>query len=142
MVKNIKKLCNTCKESKYLKDFYKRSDTLDGYRSDCKLCYKNKSNNRWFTDPDFRARGNSRSKKYAVMKNYGLTVDEYDEILSKPCAICGSPSEVLDHDHITGINLEGLCKGCNTCIGNAKEDISILESAIRYLKKHNKKSKV
>ena len=136
-----KKKCNTCKEEKKLSLFYKRKDTPDGYRSDCRDCYRDKSANKWFKDEDFRKRGSERSKKYAVNKLYNLTVEEYDLILSKPCAICHKKSEVLDHDHVSGKILEGLCSACNTGIGNLKEDVHLMHSAIEYILKHNKNSK-
>jgi len=44
------KICNKCKEEKELNQFYKRSDSTDGYRNDCKACFgensaKNRKNN-------------------------------------------------------------------------------------------------
>ncbi len=141
MVKRIKKKCNTCLEDKYLRDFYKRKDTPDGYRSDCRTCYKNKSNNKWFSDPEYRKRGKQRSKKHSVNKLYGLSLEEYDKIMEKPCAICGADSQALDHDHITGEVLEPLCNQCNCMLGHARESKRILELGIEYLIKHNKNSK-
>lgn len=40
------KQCIKCKETKELTEFYKRKDTKDGYRNDCKDC-KNKSTSAW-----------------------------------------------------------------------------------------------
>lgn len=37
------KQCIHCGEIKTLDNFYKRSDTKDGYRNECKICWKNKS---------------------------------------------------------------------------------------------------
>jgi hypothetical protein len=40
------KCCSKCGEVKELSEFYKRKDTKDGYRHDCKEC-KNKSSRAW-----------------------------------------------------------------------------------------------
>jgi len=41
----------------------------------------------------------------------------------------------IDHDHQTGKVRGLLCGFCNALIGYAKDDISILKSAIKYLTK-------
>jgi len=40
-----KKKCNKCNKVKFLKNFYKRKDNLDGYRNDCKECVRKRANN-------------------------------------------------------------------------------------------------
>ncbi|MCB0514719.1 MAG: endonuclease VII domain-containing protein [Chitinophagales bacterium] len=44
---------------------------------------------------------------------------------------------VKDHDHNTGNGREWICDSCNTGLGRFKDDISLLQKAIKYLKKHN-----
>ena len=44
------KSCVTCGESKELEFFYRRKDSPDGYRNDCKLCRKAKSHSNYFSD--------------------------------------------------------------------------------------------
>lgn len=138
---SIKRTCCTCGETKYLRDFYKRKYYKDGYRSDCKKCFKEKSDNRWHGDAESVARCAARSRELSIKNNYNITVGEYDEILSKPCAICGDKSTVLDYDHIAGKILEGLCHTCNILLGSAREDKMLLEKAIQYIIKHDKHSK-
>ena len=56
------------------------------------------------------------------------------------CAICDEiPKKTftIDHCHTTGVVRELLCNSCNVLLGNAKDNISILERAISYLKKHD-----
>lgn len=64
------------------------------------------------------------------------------------CAICGNPetradqygriSEFqVDHNHTTREVRGLLCFACNTAIGQMKEDVGRLQSAIRYLEKWN-----
>ena len=57
------------------------------------------------------------------------------------CPICkkktipGLTSKVvLDHDHKTGLGRAWICDSCNTGLGRFKDDIYILENAIKYLK--------
>jgi hypothetical protein len=54
------------------------------------------------------------------------------------CAICKDrPAEHLDHDHATG-KLRGLtCFPCNGGLGQFKDNIEYLESAIEYLRDHD-----
>lgn len=42
---------------------------------------------------------------------------------------------VLDHDHNTGTVRGWICDSCNTGIGRFKDDVTLLERAIQYLKK-------
>lgn len=75
---------------------------------------------------------------YQLKKNYGITSEQYDEILTRQdhkCAICGTFCErpFVDHDHSTGRIRGLLCMKCNFGIGNFTENITVLESAIKYL---------
>ncbi len=47
---------------------------------------------------------------------------------------------VRDHDHHTGKAREWLCDSCNTGLGRFKDNIELLQQAIRYLEKHNQNS--
>jgi hypothetical protein len=42
------KLCVTCKAQKPLSEFYKRKDSPDGYRNDCKSCHKANSLKKYY----------------------------------------------------------------------------------------------
>ena len=44
---------------------------------------------------------------------------------------------VKDHDHLTGKAREWICDSCNTGLGRFKDDITILQRAIDYLKKYS-----
>ena len=61
----------------------------------------------------------------------------YDEQEGR-CAVCYSEltpgkTTVVDHDHRTGRVRGFLCQRCNVVLGMARDDPSILRSAIRYL---------
>lgn len=58
------------------------------------------------------------------------------------CAICftpllalGSRNTHLDHDHKTGLIRGILCRHCNSLLGQAKDNIPRLKSAIKYLQR-------
>lgn len=75
-----------------------------------------------------------------------LTRYEYVNLLASQfyeCAICKAPAVQfdrllsVDHHHATGQVRGLLCNHCNIGLGNFKEDVSYLEAAIEYLKKHH-----
>ncbi len=81
-------------------------------------------------------------------KSFGITLNEYYKMFDDQlglCKICGLPESskttsgaikmlAVDHCHKT-LKVRGLlCQKCNVSLGNFKDDISILESAINYLK--------
>jgi hypothetical protein len=82
----------------------------------------------------------------SILKRYGLTIDQYDQMLAEQnglCAICHerkgsliSDRMAVDHDHKTGKVRALLCGQCNTLIGHIDDNIEWLESAIDYLKRH------
>lgn len=74
---------------------------------------------------------------------HGISPDAYQQMLDGQggvCAICktdeptaGKKSFCVDHDHKTGRVRGVLCTRCNTMIGNARDDIGVLTTAIAYL---------
>lgn len=47
-------------------------------------------------------RGRYMKRTNQRAKRYGLTRDELLELIGRPCAICASTSDHIDHDHVTG----------------------------------------
>lgn len=88
---------------------------------------------------------NTRSKSNRLMRNIGISIDDYQAIMEKHdgrCDICGTAEPGgphgkfnLDHCHSTGTLRGILCRRCNTSIGQFEDSVELLESAIRYLKK-------
>jgi len=80
-----------------------------------------------------------------LRSKYGITLDAFNEKLIQQrhaCAVCkkNPPNKHqrlhIDHDHNTG-NIRGLlCSQCNTAIGLAKENPTILRSLAEYLERH------
>jgi hypothetical protein len=114
-----KKMCRECKEEKALDKFY----TLRGKTpsSICKEC----------------------APFYNRRKDYGITREEWNKLFTdqgKRCAICGSSDSRTkergwhtDHDHITNKVRGVLCRPCNQLLGQAEDNIEVLQSAIEYL---------
>lgn len=142
--------------------------TQDGFRYFCMACeavlgpeVKMRYYGREFEKRN-RKRRNAKSRAYMrkrhkrdpninkadkLKRYYGLSLDEWNDMFEAQngcCAICGRHASqaykglCVDHDHSSGEVRELLCGHCNFVIGNAFDDISILEQAIEYLKKHNK----
>jgi hypothetical protein len=78
-----------------------------------------------------------------IKVKYGLTIDEYNAILSAQgnvCAICkradwNGKGPHIDHDHETKRVRGILCASCNTAIGFIKENPIIAWAMAEYLKR-------
>jgi hypothetical protein len=88
-------------------------------------------------------------RESGMKKSFGIDMAEYQRMFVEQkgvCAICGKPETMIghgkvkwlavDHDHTTGKVRGLLCAHCNQAIGKFEENIEVMESAIRYLKKH------
>ena len=110
-----------------------------GRTSSCKTCKLEKAKMQWTP---------RKQSSYKLMSNYGLTQEDYTNMLATQngvCAICKCAETAksnagyvknlaVDHCHVTGKVRGLLCHDCNTGIGKLKDNISLLESAIKYLK--------
>jgi hypothetical protein len=94
----------------------------------------------------------SRNRDGYLLKRYGMTAEEYSILREQQnyrCLICDlHEDEVLsvgkhshtklyvDHDHTTSKVRGLLCQSCNTLLGNAKDNISLLYKSIEYLERN------
>lgn len=94
-------------------------------------------------------RRTKQSRSSHLMSKFGISLDEYDNLLLKQdykCAICGKSlvklSDVVgrvrtnlcvDHNHATGKVRGLLCSSCNFVIGHSFENTEILSKTISYL---------
>ena len=99
-------------------------------------------------NPDKVRKYQSDLEKYKMVKRcyrHSITKDIFKEMIKQcnnRCSICGilftmekqSNSPHIDHDHKTKRVRGILCSKCNTAIGFFNDDISVLDSAISYLK--------
>jgi hypothetical protein len=81
-------------------------------------------------------------KQKTLTKKYGITPEDYDNMYNQQngcCKICSmhqvnlKAALCVDHCHITGKVRGLLCHKCNLLIGHAKDDINVLQNAIKYL---------
>jgi hypothetical protein len=93
-------------------------------------------------------RDHCRRVKHAWdIAQFGLTVQEYGEILNRQgnvCAICHKPGTggngiirklVVDHCHKSGFVRGLLCGACNRGLGFFRDNATALESAASYIRK-------
>ena len=129
------KACSKCCESKPFSEFYRSHSGYprDGFSYKCKACsaayYR-----------DNRDRYIERDRRRKVKRLYGLTVEEYDAIIARECAVCGAgPAERkigLDHCHASGKVRDALCAQCNVALGMADDSPERLEALAAYLRSH------
>jgi hypothetical protein len=133
--------CTKCGATKALSEFPRAKRYKAGVMPRCRACVKSaqaESDTRYRPDRLLYARSAN------LLKRYGISVSDYDEMLLAQdgvCAICrkaemtnrvGTPLFV-DHDHVTGEVRGLLCHYCNMMLGNAKDNPDLLYAAITYL---------
>lgn len=83
------------------------------------------------------------SRRQSLKKNYGITLEYYNELLESQggvCKICGSSESrantqlSLDHCHDSKAIRGLLCSNCNTGLGLFKDSPELLQKAINYLR--------
>ena len=128
--------CKKCGVEKEAKDFNRRKNSKGGYnlRLDrCKACEKI----RWQKRKDPYKRWVNDLKR-----EYNITPDDYYRMLDEQggvCKICKGHEKAankrlaVDHCHATGKVRGLLCGCCNCLLGNARDKISTLAEAIKYL---------
>ena len=141
------KRCKICKQQLPLDSFYLLlKKTGRSYRNSyCKDC-GNKKRRQYKQSP----RPGQNYIRQRNLKSYGLTVDQYDEMLTAQggvCAICNLPEThvssftkkirrlSIDHDHKTGKIRGLLCSSCNRAIGLLGDDAERIKAVLTYLEK-------
>jgi hypothetical protein len=81
---------------------------------------------------------------------YGITTEQYNEMLAaqdNSCAVCHTDTPGgrgfwhVDHCHATSKVRGILCHGCNTGLGQFKDNAATLEAAASYLRKASDESR-
>ena len=126
------KLCNVCNLEKPLDEFSIKIGTRK--QPYCKQCQKEHYNS------EYHKRHN--------LKKYGISLEEYNDILTSQrggCAICGaSPGKrslAVDHSHDTGAVRGLLCFQCNQVLGLMDERPILFRLAALYLERAEAKRK-
>jgi hypothetical protein len=92
-------------------------------------------------DPQPRLQQNAKGQRKCTLKYYyGISIEDYEAMLARQngvCAICKTkpPDQPLcvDHDHATKKVRRLLCRGCNSGLGNYKDDPRLTSRASGYL---------
>lgn len=159
------KKCSNCNLLKSEEEYNKSSFTLDKLYCYCRECDKKYKKEYRNTEEGKKKKTEYSKKYYSknkdrikkkqkdnpnihrntkLKKNFGIDLNQYNEMLNnqnKKCAICYiHESELIkklavDHCHKTGKIRGLLCMKCNIILGQAKDNIKILNSAISYLEK-------
>ena len=157
------KKCSKCGIEKLITDFYTNRSQSSGYSSQCKECSKEAQRKIYIYNPEkakeralnyrerYRDKYKDKRKKERTSayitesaRKYGVTKDCIRDMLNGgTCEICGKAVSLraknfhekpnIDHCHKTGAVRGLLCGYCNNLLGRCKDDVSILESAVRYL---------
>ena len=132
---------------KYLEEYLKRPEVI-ARRKEITKKYKKSHKGVQSTERYKKShKGLKNRRRGALSSKYKIIEQRYFEILEKQiglCAICGSDSPrrrgsknfAIDHDHTTKKVRGLLCHPCNVMLGLAKDNIKILETAVKYLKHH------
>lgn len=152
------KYCPKCKMTKPETEFYydktrTAKNKLSGYCKECRRtaatqrAKQNRTKNRQYSKQYYAAH-KKQYRRYILLKSYGITQDDYDQLLSKQkhrCAICHrhesmcakgrslGPRLCVDHCHKTGVVRGLLCHSCNHRLDFLSTP-SIVRRTIAYLK--------
>ena len=150
------KYCPHCKLDKPLSDFYNQKSTKSGLSSWCKECTKQErklarqKNPEHFKqrDKDKHQRNKAHRRNHHLVKLYGITQEQYNEMFIKQggvCAICHKPETAVhpitgliqnlavDHNHKTGKVRGLLCDKHNRGLGYFDDNAAELLNAAHYL---------
>jgi hypothetical protein len=125
-----KRKCETCPTE------FIPSNAIHRFCSSCKIKRNEQCKK---TAPSYTP---ENKKSLLLKRNYGISLDEYNEILNKQkgcCKICDKhystfkKALAVDHDHSTGKIRGLLCNHCNRGLGYFFDNLKLLENAINYL---------
>jgi Recombination endonuclease VII len=147
------KICSKCNTEKPLDLYYKHRLGKGGYKSQCKECENQYAKARYEKEKQSGTKYIKSKKdslrKSSLLKNFGITVDQYESLLRKQdnkCAICEVDQSLVekkfavDHSHEASDFIpEGairglLCHDCNTRLIAERTDPHIFERAAQYLR--------
>jgi hypothetical protein len=93
---------------------------------------------------EWRQKNPGESRRQQLWHKFRITPEEYDKLLmlqNGVCAICKKSCPTgrqlaVDHCHVTKQIRGLLCVLCNNSLGGFKDDTTILQQAIEYLRKY------
>lgn len=122
-----------------------RSFSHQEIKEHCKICEKNRKE----YDKAYHKLHKEKLNARRLQREFGISLEDYDTMFENQngaCAICGKSETVknqsgvirlsIDHDHKTNEVRGLLCQKCNSMLGYAQDNISILLNAGIYLEKY------
>ena len=123
-----RKICNVCHKLKKTTDFAKNQNAKNNRsvrRPSCKDCRVK-----------MEGIGVSRINRVKWLKKKPHN-KPFECPICKKRTIAGVTSKVvLEHDHRTGKPGGWICDSCNTGLGRVKDDVELVKSAMKFLKKN------
>lgn len=159
------KYCNGCDKIKPIEEYGVDNSEKDGHRFQCKICRNAKQreyarNNKELIKLRNASKSDSRkayykspigiasSRRAHLKRQFGLSLEDYNKMSEEQyhkCFICSlkemnNKNKVLcvDHNHDTQEIRGLLCGMCNTGLGCFRDNIDLLNNAIKYLKNYEK----
>lgn len=140
----IMKKCKECGETGI---FNKLSRNKDGLDTVCRDCRNKKRRAYYKLNPKkVRQQDVMQKKNFNLQRNYGITLDDYNELLDYQggvCAICQQPetrlkhgkviSLCVEHNHKTGVVRGLTCQACNTGIGAFRDNPKLMRISADYV---------
>ena len=119
--------CRVCFNTKELNLFPKNNSYKNGRASICKDCQNQKARVYRKQNPEVKLAQKYKTTKNKIVELYSIG----------KCFICGLDKDrrnlCVDHCHTTGKVRGLLCDNCNVGLGRFKDNITLLEKAIKYL---------
>lgn len=125
------KFCSRCDTIQPIESFGKNRSTQDGRTTYCKPCHN-------LAGRESRDRAGG-AREYHPRRRYGITGADFDAMVEAQggtCAVCDGKPEHVDHDHKTGRVRGILCFNCNQALGNVRDDLTVLQGLMDYLRRH------
>ena len=135
--------CKSCQRKNSKNSRYKK------YRVEYRKNHKEEEKKRYIKN---RRKRKLYQRELQLKCSYGITLEQYNQLIlhqNGKCAICNNKETSkncnrkikklsIDHNHKTGEIRGLLCDNCNNLLGRAKDNINILQNAIKYLKETKK----
>jgi hypothetical protein len=144
----VKKRCTRCRRTKSVHLFNKWK-LKNGYQQWCRKCEAAYRKENWLRVKENAEKWKiSNPAKYKAMRRgiwlrsrYGISIAQIEQFYADckhRCLICRKRVKQLciDHCHKTKKVRGLLCYRCNFGLGNFKDNIELLKSAILYLRRH------
>ena len=140
------KTCNACGTCKPVSEFFAKAAKCKPCHYEVMRAYRAKNKAACTaTRRKYRQANAERmaelTRKSALKTKYGITPEQYDQMLrdqAGACAICREQPQdgkrlCVDHCHTTGLPRALLCNGCNVGLGAFRDRPDLLRAAAEFI---------